>query len=326
MFNNLLKFFNYIPLIKQIPLGNASLRIVYYHKINTIDSEYYFDNDMNLSVFKLQIEYLNKHFNIISLSEAIERGKNGDTLKGYLVITFDDGFSDCYNLAYPILKKYGVKATFFLITDTIDNKDLMWRNKLLYCDKKTTEKDRRIVLKLIREEFNVPIDIKYSYLRNSNNWIMSQKDNISSFIWENSMKITLNEFLQENEPYLTSIQIKELISNGFEIGSHTKSHPFCDKLNWSEVESEIINSTKSLEKEFSIIINSFSYPFGNRVSETFENEILRTTNIDTLLGIYDLFSNNHNNIQSWERTGLEKEFNKSLIALLWKPYYRRLKK
>jgi peptidoglycan/xylan/chitin deacetylase (PgdA/CDA1 family) len=37
-----------------------------------------------------------------------------------VVITFDDGYADNYFSAYPILKKYNIKATIFIITGTVD--------------------------------------------------------------------------------------------------------------------------------------------------------------------------------------------------------------
>lgn len=46
-----------------------------------------------------------------------------------ILITFDDGYLDNYENAYPILKKYGMVATFFIITD------MLWVNDRLTPEK-----------------------------------------------------------------------------------------------------------------------------------------------------------------------------------------------
>ena len=38
-----------------------------------------------------------------------------------IMITFDDGYEDNYQNAYPILKKYGFTGTIFVITDFVSN-------------------------------------------------------------------------------------------------------------------------------------------------------------------------------------------------------------
>jgi len=48
-----------------------------------------------------------------------------DGIEKPVILTFDDGYDDNYLYLYPILKKYNVKATVFIITDTVG-----WKNKL----------------------------------------------------------------------------------------------------------------------------------------------------------------------------------------------------
>jgi len=41
-----------------------------------------------------------------------------------VLLTFDDGFADNYVYAFPLLKKYGMKAMIFIATDFIDDADV----------------------------------------------------------------------------------------------------------------------------------------------------------------------------------------------------------
>ncbi len=71
-----------------------------------------------------QMRYLkDKHYNVISLNELVEGIKKGNKFAhNTVVITIDDGYKDNYTYAYPVLKKYCLPATIFLISDYIGNK------------------------------------------------------------------------------------------------------------------------------------------------------------------------------------------------------------
>jgi len=58
----------------------------------------------------------NNGFTTMSLEEVYEAFETGKVPVRPVAITFDDGYADNYTEAYPILKKYGMKATFFIIT------------------------------------------------------------------------------------------------------------------------------------------------------------------------------------------------------------------
>ncbi len=62
---------------------------------------------------------------------------------------------------------------------------------------------------------------------------------------------------------LDTEDLKKLISDGWEIGSHSLSHSNFNKLAEKELRSEIIESKNKLEQELGIEINYFSYPKGN---------------------------------------------------------------
>jgi peptidoglycan/xylan/chitin deacetylase (PgdA/CDA1 family) len=66
--------------------------------------------------FEEQIKYLHDNgYTAITFDELSRAGEHGKPV----LITFDDGYEDNYTNVYPILKKYGTKATVFLIADRI---------------------------------------------------------------------------------------------------------------------------------------------------------------------------------------------------------------
>ena len=60
-------------------------------------------------------------FNTLTLDEAMIALENDSIPENPVVITFDDGYIDNYENAFPILKENNIKATFFIITTFVDN-------------------------------------------------------------------------------------------------------------------------------------------------------------------------------------------------------------
>ncbi len=69
----------------------------------------------NIYAFERQIRLLKYSKNIIDISEIEDLKRNT------IIITFDDGYYDNFVFAYPILKKYNVKATIFVTTSKMLN-------------------------------------------------------------------------------------------------------------------------------------------------------------------------------------------------------------
>lgn len=71
--------------------------------------------------FLQQMEYLASNFTIISLSDFYEMRTAKRTFSDRLaMVTFDDGYEDNYEYAFPILNKFGVKATIFVTTGFVN--------------------------------------------------------------------------------------------------------------------------------------------------------------------------------------------------------------
>ena len=95
--------------------------ILMYHSIDNNG------NDTKLSVspesFARQMEFLSKnHYNVVPLGKVISYiKKNEIPPQKTIAITLDDGFHNNYQYAYPVLKKYNIPATLFIIVNRVGN-------------------------------------------------------------------------------------------------------------------------------------------------------------------------------------------------------------
>lgn len=277
-----------------------SFRIIYYHIVSDNDFTYYPGRQISTSEFRKQLKWLKKRFQVISVEQAISQELSDRDLKNCLAITFDDGFRSCYDTICPILAEENMSATFYLTTDCIDNKNLMWRNKLFEI-LKTVSQNR------ISKYMSVHGDLfpTGNIMKDSIGWDMKQKDTMSAMVWDALIPVEIEEWLYEKQPYMNSRQITSLLSSGFYIGSHTKTHPMCSMLTYPELEDEIIGSAKYLEENFFTEIISFAYPFGKRATLNFEKSIIGKSGLKTLLGVRDALFNKNENLMRWERCALE---------------------
>ena len=93
--------------------------VLNYHQVEVKDG-----NPLTLhpEQFEAQMAYLKEEgYTTVTIDELMDACENGAALpEKPVVITFDDGYEDNYEYAYPILQKYGFKATIFLIYDLTD--------------------------------------------------------------------------------------------------------------------------------------------------------------------------------------------------------------
>ena len=308
-------------------MGKPSLRILYYHMVSEVPLDYYFGNYIEPHIFQKQLKYFKKRYDIISMYDAIDRAERGESLEYCLSITFDDGFSECYSTIAPILLDEKVPATFFLIENSLENRNLMWRNKLILLEKKLKKQEKLDLLQKLSGEAYIGIsDSEPDLLAISDTWEMSKKDQYADFLWHNSKLKPMRDWLDENRPYLSVSEIKEMHRSGFHFGSHTRTHPRCDCLTFSELEDEIAGSIDAIGKETGIDIDLFSYPFGLRASPAYEAEIFAQTGLKCMLGIRDTLAN-CTDPSKWERVNLEKDYSRSISHFYLVPirnrYFRR---
>lgn len=108
--------------------GNTSV-ILNYHSIHPTHLASTRPDD-----FESQMEYVKANFTVVSLSEFVAmRVTNEWTGNKLAMITFDDGYLDNYEYAYPVLRRLGLPATIFITTAFVNGEMDITRNFPEYC-------------------------------------------------------------------------------------------------------------------------------------------------------------------------------------------------
>lgn len=103
---------------------HVKVPILMYHHFDT-DEKNINDVTVKKSEFEKQIKYLkDSGYTAITLQDLVNFTENKKSLpKKPILIAADDGYKSNYEIMYPIIKKYGMKATIFVIGERIDDAD-----------------------------------------------------------------------------------------------------------------------------------------------------------------------------------------------------------
>jgi peptidoglycan/xylan/chitin deacetylase (PgdA/CDA1 family) len=279
------------PLLRQTTarLLSNRLNIVYYHDIGplkpfTAD----FFKGATLERLDRDLEILARRFEFASLWDVVDGRRRGPGVdrRPLLAVTFDDGFDLIGSGAADVLERHGVRATSFVITGCVDNKHLMWRNKLSWI--RSTRREEQYIAaynEIAADNGGPPITSGKALLAVSRQWPMSQKDELADALWQRCAMPSLGSLLDDERPYFSSQRLEEWLARGHSIGLHTASHPFCSSLQDEQIQDEIVLPADKLRERFGLERVPFSYPFGPRLPEDTEAALVRDGVVDCMLGI-----------------------------------------
>ncbi len=107
--------------------------IVMFHSVVSNEIAPYIDpnNSVTVEQFERQLQYLQKHCNVISFTELKTFCQQQEPLPDRsVVITFDDGYLDNLTVAAPLLEKYKLPAILFLCSGYIERAEPQWIDQL----------------------------------------------------------------------------------------------------------------------------------------------------------------------------------------------------
>lgn len=220
--------------------------------------------------FSLHMREVKRHFDVIDLGEWIKlKQQNLPLPKKACAITFDDGWSDNYENAYPILQAEKNPATLFAVAEKIGTDFQFWPNIIMALLVGNSHAPLAmqehalfahifprlpIAAGLMDREYAAAYIAKLKQF--SDHDIFTALNDIA---WRSLLTFELPNALMSWEQLITMKQ-SGLVS----IGSHTCNHKrLTSALSDSEMVHEIVTSKKLIENRLSSSVDLFCFPNGD---------------------------------------------------------------
>lgn len=244
---------------KRSPIGVIA---PFYHLVSDepvphIDKLYPYQNSRQ---FEANLDELLRHFQPLGLDDIIRQQQTGRPFekKGFL-ISFDDGLRQVYEVAAPILLRKGVPAALFLNPAFVDNKDIFYNfKKGLILDRLDNDRTPEKFLPSAAVPFGRKFDT-VPQLRaaiRSVNYLGKQLMDALGPVFN----LDFEAFRREQQPFMSTPQIKDLIAKGFGVGSHSLDHPLYSLLPPDEQLRHTRESTDWVVGTFSLPYKVFAFP------------------------------------------------------------------
>lgn len=287
----LLAFFFYytglIPLVKwffRSMTGKNGLVVLLYHRVVEADERNGSMPEMTISpsMFAKQMNHLRTYYHPVSVRVYLKAGKkNHAASKIKVMVTFDDGWQDNYEYAYPMLEKYNVPAIIFLVSDYVGTNRLFWPERLarILIKARSPEGSSIFLEKIesILSDLLSPNQISLKEIVSNNGFELQRKTKV---IIEKLKALSPDEVEHaivrmesvmgsaiggdgSERAVLSISEAKKMANHIIEFGSHTCNHVLLDRMDQKTMREEVVASKMALEEKTGREIKVFAYPNGN---------------------------------------------------------------
>jgi peptidoglycan/xylan/chitin deacetylase (PgdA/CDA1 family) len=258
-----------MQLRRYVPVPNLS--IVTYHHVQEDDPSYAYDPDVadaTPAQFRRQIETLAKYCTPVGIDELI-RAVEGEPLpKNPIMITFDDGYRSCHDVALPILRAVGVRATFFVSTSFVEQRRLYWWERIAL-----TLSQTKVARATITYPRPMELDLADTRLRRTMNDLVKNTPglDVDRFLAELcvALRVEWNHEVEReyaNGLIMTWDQVRAMTRAGMDVESHGRHHRVLKTLDDDMLHAELSGSRADLEAALGRRVRAVAYPVGRSIA------------------------------------------------------------
>jgi peptidoglycan/xylan/chitin deacetylase (PgdA/CDA1 family) len=246
--------------------------ILVYHSINIKNNpNIYPDNIITYESYKQQIEYLKKSYQIIPLIELVKILEKREKIPSRTVcLTFDDGYKDFIDQAFPILVNNEIPATLFPITGHLEAGKSKWEDELTNRIQTYGKNHLHISIQGEKQVFNLSTqEHRLDCIRELNRRMQNMSHTKRVHLLQ---RISSNTVCQQI--IIKTHELKKIcFYDGITIGCHTHTHKNLATLDIKQLEYEVIKSKKLIKEITGEECILFSYPFGQK--KNYNNDVKR---------------------------------------------------
>lgn len=246
---------------------DRSLLVIMYHRVLPADHPDRATEQPGMYVspetLRMQLEVLKRHFTLIHLDDWLGLAQTDATLpRRACAITFDDGWRDNYQYAFPILKEVGAPATIYLVSDLVGTHYSFWPNTLA----------RVLATGDVRQRQSLPPWLLEMIPASAAGLSSSQIDAVIARCKTRSDAEMLEALRSvdaanghQARDLMSWEEIREMQQSGLiRFGSHTRRHTRVSRIESADVlRDEVLGSAQVLEQGLGRVPVTFCYPNGD---------------------------------------------------------------
>jgi peptidoglycan/xylan/chitin deacetylase (PgdA/CDA1 family) len=248
--------------VYQIRADAPSVAVLTFHEIHPAGS-------YTPLMFETLLTMLARRVEFLTLSEACARLRQGrPLLQDAVVLTFDDGLRSQFVYAYPLLQRYQVKATFFVVPGLMTERRWLWNHEALVRLEETLPEDFPQLPELACCRGSQPgSQVRQKYAQD----VVEQmkrlpeppRQHILGALRAVHPHLLQHHPLTDRYDLMTWDDLRRLDTGLVEIGSHSSTHAILQGLPGHRLAQEVRASRLALEQRLGRPVPSFCYPNGD---------------------------------------------------------------
>ncbi len=222
---------------------------------------------VSAGTFEKQVATIARHYKPVTVKDlVINYFDKANTPNHMIAITVDDGYRDFYEIAWPILRRYKVPATFYITSGFINRTLWLWPDQLKWLLNNSPRQSRPINAGDMIINSPTSDTDREKLFADLVEYLLSVEDNTKHRFIESLSKSWDIPLPPEAPPGYEPAswkQLKEMQDDGMEIGGHTITHPSLGRVGFETARSEISGCQKILNEKLGEVPRTFCYPNGS---------------------------------------------------------------